>query len=82
MATARIETPAPKPTRTRTLGSQVGSLINQLTALDEAEQAELAQSPATIRAKYEARRQHAKLKYAAEVVEAAERAVGKVKADG
>lgn len=37
--------------------SRAASIVNKLTCIDEEEQAELAQSPAAIRSKYECRRQ-------------------------
>ena len=65
--TTTTETPAPAtPKRERgttTDGVKAGQLFEKLTQLDADEQAELAASPADIRAKFEDRRAKAQAKY-------------------
>lgn len=71
-----IETKATetKPTKELSFGAKVGRLITKLSGIDADEQAELAQSPAAIKAKYQARREAAMKGQGTHVVEAARRA--------
>jgi hypothetical protein len=56
MATKKTETTEPKPARILSDGAIIGRALTKLQALDAAEENELAQSPATIRQKYNKRR--------------------------
>lgn len=60
--------------RELSFGAKVGRLITKLADIDADEQAELAQSPAAIKAKYEAKREAATRDQDPKVVEAARRA--------
>jgi hypothetical protein len=68
-----IAIPEPKKKSAPDVWAQASQLARRLARLDDAEQQEIAQSPASIRAKFEAKRQAAMAEAEPEVLEIVKR---------